>query len=131
MALAAGACLANSALPSAAGASKDLAIRGPATVRIGSVARFRAIGFRAGSYLSVVLTPADRPTCCAYRVPPIYAVGDDGQAHLTFQFPTYYIQCSGYGASVCRRQQWKPNERAILHVSGYLQNTTASVRLEK
>ena len=131
VALIAGACLSTSLLQSAAGASKDVAVRGPATVRIGGIARFRAIGWRPGGYLSVVLTPADRPTCCAYRLPPIYPVGDDGQANLTFQFPTYYFECSGFGASVCRRQQWKPNERAILHVSGYLENTTASVTLRK
>ena len=116
-------------IPAAGTAQTGPKVQGPATLSPGETVRFRASGFRGGGYLSVVLLPADRPSCCAYRVPLIFAVSAGGTALLSFRFPAYYNECSGYGAAICRRRPWKHNERAVVSVSGYLENTTTTTRV--
>jgi hypothetical protein len=102
-------------------------LAGPAFVVPGSYVQFTATGLRPGGDVDVVLTPADRSTCCSIRIRASFHVSDNGTAVLKFVMPTYYRRCTA--ALVCKRIAWRPNEKVLVAASGYLQqaNTAAVV----
>jgi hypothetical protein len=94
-------------------------VQAPATVKPGATVRFPVSGFRAGSRVSVVLAPADRLACCSIKIVHSFAVTPAGTATLVFQMPTTYRRCNSLGN--CTRVAWRPQERVVVTVSGYLQ----------
>jgi hypothetical protein len=84
---------------------------------------FRAHGFRPGSQLEVVVVPADRPSCCAARIPSSFDVSALGNATLTFRMPRFYRQCVS-SAGRCRKVRWRLHERLAVTAFGYLQEAT-------
>ena len=98
-------------------AAEATALNGPGLIVPGHQARFVATGFRPGSDVQIVLVPADRPNCCAIRVPASFRVSLAGKAVIRFSVPTYYKRC---GAWTCTRVQWRRHEKVIVTASGYL-----------
>ena len=105
-------------------AGEEPVLRGPRTVALGSVVRFHAVGLRPGSMLAVVLTPADRASCCAIRIPSSFPVSQGGTATLTFRMPRYYLNCPAWHK--CRKIRWTARERVVVSVFGYLQQVTTT-----
>jgi hypothetical protein len=102
-------------------------VRGPASVVAGRVVRFQASGFRPGSTINVILSPADKPSCCAFRIPSTFLVSHVGNAVLIFRMPRYYFRC--VSAPPCPKVRWTRRETATVTVFGYLEQavTTTSV----
>jgi hypothetical protein len=105
-------------------------LTGPVSVVPGVIVSFRAHGFRPGSQLEVVVAPADRPSCCAARIPSSFSVSALGNASLTFRMPSFYRRCIS-AAGRCRKVRWRPHERLAVTAFGYLQEATirASIAL--
>jgi hypothetical protein len=89
----------------------------------GVIVHFHAQGFRPGSQLEVVVAPADRPSCCAARIPSSFSVSALGNASLTFRMPLFYRRCLS-AAGGCRKVRWRPHERLAVTAYGYLQEAT-------
>ncbi len=106
-----------------AGAEAAPRLSGPVSVVPGVVVSFHAHGFRPGSQLEVVVAPADRPSCCAARIPSSFSVSALGNATLTFRMPRFYRRCLS-AAGGCRKVRWRPHERLAVTAFGYLQEAT-------
>ena len=91
--------------------------------------RFHVRGFHPGSNVNIVLSPADRPSCCAITIPSVFLVSAAGSATLVFKMPGYYLDCPG--GKTCHRVDWASGEKVVVTVVGYLEQatTTTSVRL--
>jgi hypothetical protein len=106
--------------------SQSPAVSGPVTVDPGKTVRFTASGFRPGS-VEVVLAPADKLACCAARIQPAFTVPGNGTAVMTFAIPTFYKRCTAAG--VCKRVAWRPGEKVVVTVSGYLEEAKMTTRI--
>ena len=106
--------------------SQSTAVSGPVTVIPGKTVRFTASGFRAGS-VEVVLARADKLACCAARLPRAFTVSANGIAVMTFAMPTFYKRCTAAGA--CKRVAWRPDEKVVVTVSGYLEQAKMTTRI--
>ena len=120
------ACAAAAGLAGSAGADAGPVVRGPASVVSGRVVVFQARGFNAGSTLGLVLSPADRGPCCAIRLVSTFLVSSAGRATLRFQMPLQYKSCIPSSPPRCHKVRWARGERAVLTVTGYLQQAEAT-----
>ena len=96
-----------------------MSLAGPVSVVPGMPVQFTGAGFRPGANVNVVLTPADRSTCCSITIPSSFRVTPGGTAVLMFVMPTYYRRCTV--VRTCKRIAWRPGEKVIVAASGYLQ----------
>jgi len=120
-------CAGKSHAKSTAGsASQAAAVTGPAAVVPGKTVRFSASGFRPGS-VELVLAPANKVACCAVRIQPAFTVSSGGTAVLRFAMPTYYKRCTAAGK--CKRVSWRPGEKVVVTVSGYLEQAKTTTRI--
>jgi hypothetical protein len=103
-------------------------ISGPASVQPGRTVLFQASGFRAGSRLSVVISAAAKPNCCAIRIQPDFPVSAAGDATLSFRMPDHLLDCPQ--PQQCRRVPWRAGENAVVTASAYLEQagTITAVR---
>jgi len=106
------------------GGGTGMSLTGPVAVVPGRTVRFTGTGFRPGGDVNVVLTPADRSTCCSITIPSSFRVTDSGAAVLEFDMPTYYRRCTAL--RMCKRIAWRPGEKVIVAASGYLQEARAT-----
>jgi hypothetical protein len=114
--------LLSAAVLTPAASAAEARVRGPASVTPGRIVTFHATGFRPGNMVSVVLTPAGKPACCAARIAASFPVSPSGGATLIFRMPRVYKNCADIWH--CRKVQWRPNERVIVGVFGYLQEAS-------
>jgi hypothetical protein len=110
----------------AVGGAESTAVTGPASVLPGKTVRFRASGFRPGS-VELVLAPADRGACCAVRIQPAFHVPAGGSLVLDFVMPPTYKSCTAAGA--CKKVAWRPGEKVVVTVSGYLEQAKTTTRI--
>jgi hypothetical protein len=103
-------------------------VRGPASVAPGEVVAFHASGFREGSMVNVVLSPVGKPRCCAARLAASFLVSPAGGAVLRFRMPPFYLRCIEGGQ--CRKVRWRPHERVVVNVFGYLQQAATITSIE-
>jgi hypothetical protein len=96
-----------------------MSVAGPGSVVPGSLVQFTGAGFRPGANVNVVLTPADRSTCCSITIRSSFRVTTTGTAVMSFVMPTYYRRCTA--VRMCKRIAWRPGEKVIVAASGYLQ----------
>jgi hypothetical protein len=104
-------------------------VRGPASVTPGRIIAFHADGFRPGSLLNVVLSPAARPSCCAIRIRSTFLVSPRGGAAVRFRMPLFYLRCLEGGH--CRKIRWNLHERVVVNVFGYLQQAATTTAVER
>ena len=107
-------------------------VRGPAAVTPGRVVVFRAQGFHAGSVLNLMVSPSAKASCCAVRIAGTFFASESGGAALRFRMPLRYVDCSvdSLGRTHCKKVAWKRGERATLTVFGYLEQATATMRVD-
>jgi hypothetical protein len=111
--------------PAVSGAEAT-AVTGPASVLPGKTVRFKASGFRAGA-VELVLAPADKLACCAVRIRPPFHIPGSGSAVLTFVMPPTYKSCNTAGA--CKKVAWRPGEKVVVTISGYLEQAKTTTRI--
>ncbi|HEY5059019.1 MAG TPA: hypothetical protein VII51_08360 [Gaiellaceae bacterium] len=103
-------------------------VRGPVSAVAGRTVAFHARGFRPGSNLSLIVSPADKGSCCSVRITATFVASPSGAAALTFTLPLRYFSCAtdALAHTRCRKVAWKRGEGAVLTVSGYLQQASAT-----
>lgn len=114
---------------SAADAAAQPSLRGPASAIPGRKVTFHARGLRAGSTVNVMLSPADRSTCCAIGIEDTFFVSSSGRAALTFHVPLYYHDCRM--RPHCRKAYWTTGERVTVTVFGYLENAATETVIRR
>ena len=106
-------------------------VRGPAVVTPGRVVVFQAGGFHAGSVLNLIVSPADKASCCAVRIAGTFFASESGGAALRFRMPLRYVACSvdALARTHCKKLPWKRGQRATLTVFGYLETAATTMRV--
>jgi hypothetical protein len=106
-------------------------VRGPAVVTPGRAVVFQARGFHAGSVLNLIVSPAEKASCCAVRIAGTFFASESGGAALRFTMPLRYVACSvdALARTHCKKMPWKRGQRATLTVFGYLETATTTMRV--
>jgi len=123
------ACLTAALATPAASADVKPHVQGPVSVITGRMVGFHALGFHPGSIINVVLSPADKPSCCAIRIASTFVVSPAGDAALVFRMPRSYLRC--LSVADCHKVRWTRRERAVVTVFGYLQQATTTTLVER